>query len=201
MPNSRLYLSQFADEKRYEDVNMLSNTADATEDTPTREARFDLDATFRAHYPRITRVIARVVKDPARAEELAVDVFVRLWREPKAHGSQTPGWLYRAAVRHGLDELRRVTRRARYEPLLRLAGGGSSPEEAAATDQERGRVRLTLLALRRERAMLLVLRGHGLSYDELADAAGVTPSSVGTLLRRAREAFRKEYISRYGDTR
>ena len=71
----------------------------------------------------------------------------------------------------------------------------------AAADQERGRVRLTLLALRRERAMLLVLRGHGLSYDELADAAGVTPSSVGTLLRRAREAFRKEYISRYGDTR
>ena len=199
--SSGLYLSQFADGKRCEDVSMVSNTAEATEDTPTTEAPFDLDATLRAHYPRITRVIARVVKDPARAEELAVDVFVRLWREPKAHGGQTPGWLYRTAVRHGLDDLRRVTRRARYEPLLRLAGGGSSPEEAAAAGQEHGRVRLTLLALRRGQAMLLVLRGHGLSYDELADAAGVTPSSVGTLLRRAREAFRKEYISRYGDTR
>ncbi len=104
-------------------------------------------------------------------------------------------------MRQGLDALRRVTRRERYEPLLRLADGGSSPEEAAPADQERGRVRLTLLSLRRERAMLLVLRDQGLSYDELADTAGVTPSSVGTLLRRAREGFRKEYISRYGDTR
>ena len=61
-------------------------------------------------------------------------------------------------------------------------------------------MRRTLLALRAERAVLLVLRGHGLSYDELANATGVTASSVGTLLRRARQSFRKEYISRYGDT-
>ena len=93
---------------------MLSETADATADDETTPAPFDLDATFRAHYPRVTGIIARVVKDPARAEELAVDVFVRLWREPKAHGPHTAGWLYRTAVRQGLDELRRVTRRARY---------------------------------------------------------------------------------------
>ena len=71
-PSSRRYLSQFTDGKRYEDVSMLSKTANATEDTPTTEGPFDLDATFRAHYARITRVIAWVVNDPARAEELAV---------------------------------------------------------------------------------------------------------------------------------
>ena len=75
-----------------------------------------------------------------------------------------------------------------------------SPEDAAVAGEARGRVRRTLLALRPDRATLLVLRGQGLSYDELADATGVTPSSVGTLLRRARQAFQKEYCSRYGDT-
>lgn len=179
---------------------MLSDTAEVAADDQTAPASFDLDVVFRAHYARVTNVIARVVNNPARAEELAVDVFMRLRREPNAQGPTITGWLYRTAVRRGLDELRRATRRARYEPLLRLAGGTPSPEDAAMAGEIRGRVRLTLLALRPERATLLVLRGQGLSYDELADATGVTPSSVGTLLRRARRAFQKEYMSRYGDT-
>ena len=32
-----------------------------------------------------------------------------------------------------------------------------------------------------------------LSYAEIAAAAGIQPSSVGTLLRRAQDAFKKEY--------
>lgn len=179
---------------------MLSDTADAAADDQTAPAEFDLEAEFRAHYARVTHVITRVVNNPARAEELAVDVFMRLSREPNAQGPNTPGWLYRTAVRRGLDELRRTTRRARYEPLLRLTGRAPSPEDAAVAGETRGRVRLTLLALRPDRATLLVLRGQGLSYDELADATGVTPSSVGTLLRRARQAFQKEYFVRYGNT-
>ncbi|MDP6582177.1 MAG: sigma factor, partial [Vicinamibacterales bacterium] len=64
-------------------------------------APFDLEAVFRAHYGRITGVIARVVRDPARAEELAVEVFLKLWREPRAQGDKATGWLYRTAVRQG----------------------------------------------------------------------------------------------------
>ena len=48
--------------------------------------------------------------------------------------------------------------------------------------------------------MLVLLRSHGLSYHEVAESLGLNPTSVGTLLRRARQAFRKEYIRRYGDT-
>ena len=52
------------------------------------EAPFDLDAIFRAQYERIARVIARVVRDPARAEELAVEVFLKLWRNRQAQGEE-----------------------------------------------------------------------------------------------------------------
>ena len=74
-----------------------------------------------------------------------------------------------------------------------------SPEETATAGEERGRVRRILSVLRRDQAMLLLLRSHDLRYDELAQTLNLNPTSVGTLLRRARQAFRKEYVRRYGD--
>jgi len=53
--------------------------------------REGLDAIFRAHYERIARVIGRVIYDQARAEELAVEVFLKWWRNPQAHGNRRKG--------------------------------------------------------------------------------------------------------------
>jgi RNA polymerase sigma-70 factor (ECF subfamily) len=47
-------------------------------------------------------------------------------------------------------------------------------------------------------AELLVLRSDGFSYDEIAHVLKLNPSSIGTLLRRAEEGFRKAYVKRYG---
>src|SRR5580704_8391916 len=92
---------------------------------------FDFDAFFLAHYDRIARAVARVVGDPARAEE-------------------------------------------------------------------RHHVRLVLAVLEERQAELLLLRSSGLSYDEVAAAADVNPASVGTLISRAQQSFRKEYLKQYG---
>ena len=46
---------------------------------------------------------------------------------------------------------------------------------------------------------MLLLRSEDLSYEELASALDLNPASVGTLLSRAQEAFRKEYIEKYGE--
>ena len=75
-------------------------------------APFDFEACFHANYDRIARAIARIVGDPGRAEELAVEAFWKLWRTPQAQGENAGGWLYRTAVRLGLNELRGSTRRA-----------------------------------------------------------------------------------------
>ena len=72
----------------------------------TRGAPFDLDAAFCAHYTKVFRIIARVVHDPARAEELAVEVFLKLWKKQLQPGANPEAWLYRVVVRTGLDELR-----------------------------------------------------------------------------------------------
>jgi RNA polymerase sigma-70 factor, ECF subfamily len=52
-----------------------------------------LDEIFRAHYERVARVIGRVIHDQTRAEELAVEVFLKWWRNPRAHGEHAEGWL------------------------------------------------------------------------------------------------------------
>src|SRR5690349_20973312 len=80
-----------------------------------------LDLLFRTHYQRVARVIGRVVHDQARAEELAVDVFLKWWRNPAAHGERAEGWIYRTAIRQALDELRRQRRRERLGRVLEYA--------------------------------------------------------------------------------
>ena len=55
-----------------------------------------------------------------------------------------------------------------------------------------------LAVIQPRQAELLVLRSQGLSYDELAGALDLKPASIGTFLIRAEQAFRKEYIKRYG---
>ena len=51
---------------------------------------------------------------------------------------------------------------------------------------------MALSRLPRHSATVLVLRHSGLSYTEVADAMGVKVGQVGTMLRRAEAALRKE---------
>jgi len=160
--------------------------------------RLDIETIFHAQYERIARVIARVLRDPARAEELAVEVLLRWSRNPQAQGEDSQAWLYRVAVRTALDELRRETRRTRRRSLLRFVGHAPTPEDVRASREDQERVRVVLAAIQSRQAELLVLRNQGLSYDELASALDLKPTSIGTFLSRAEQAFRKEYIKRYG---
>ena len=162
------------------------------------ESRPDIETVFHAHYERIARVIARVLRDPSRAEELAVEVFLKWSRSPGAHGENAQAWLYRVAVRAGLDELRRESRRARREQALQFFRHSPTPEDIRASREDQQRVRAVLAAIRPRQAELLVLRSHGLSYEELACALDLKPASIGTFLSRAEQAFRKEYLKRYG---
>ena len=178
-------------------VNARSMT-EASEMEVTNPER--LDAIFRAHYERIARVIGRVIHDQARAEELAVEVFLKWWRNPQAHGEQAEGWLYRTSVREALDELRRQTRRSRFERLFSFVRESPpTPEHLYAVNAEQHRVRTVLGALNRRHAELLLLWSQGLSYQEIAVSLAVNSNYVGSLVSRAQEAFRKEYLKRYGN--
>lgn len=171
----------------------------------TFDAGLDLDTLFRSQYERIARVIAGVIRDPARAEELAVEVFLKWERTPAAHGESAEGWLYRTAVRVGLNELRRRTLRSRYEQLIGFLAQSrtqtSIPDELFAAREDERRVRRVLSSINPRQAELLLLRSNDFTYQEMAAALDLNPASIGTLLSRALAAFRKEFIARYGKER
>jgi RNA polymerase sigma-70 factor (ECF subfamily) len=173
--------------------------SDALASMMAEEAPSEFEGIFRLHYQRVTRVITRVIGDRGRAEELAVEVFFKLWRMPRARGDRVGGWLYRTAVRKGLDELRRRTRRSHYESLLMGSRTPPTPEQVRLAAERQEKVCRVLALISRREAELLVLHSHGLSYEELAAALKLNPASVGALLGRARVAFRKEYLKRHGE--
>jgi RNA polymerase sigma-70 factor, ECF subfamily len=165
----------------------------------TQPEPFDFDEFFRAHYTRIARTIARVVGDHSRAEDLAVEAFWKLWRNRDAQGENAGGWLYRTAVRLALNDLRGSRRRTKYEQQAPAGPALPTPEEVHAAGEQREQVRRVLAALDERDSELLLLRASGLQYTEVAAALDLNPSSVGTMVSRAQQAFRKEYVKRYGE--
>jgi hypothetical protein len=61
---------------------------DSVVEMSLNDAGVDLETIFHAQYERIARVIAGITKDPARAEELAVEVFLKWERTPNAQPFQ-----------------------------------------------------------------------------------------------------------------
>ena len=155
-------------------------------------ARSDLEQVFRAAYPRVVRVAARVLGSRDEAEDVAQEVFLAFARSSVPAGPAL-GWLSVAAAHTALNHLRSGRRRASREEA---AGDGDAvaPDiaEAVVTLDERRRVRAALGRLPRRQAVALVLRHSGLSYAEVAAALDLSPGSVGTTVRRAETALRKE---------
>lgn len=171
----------------------LTAKGKAKETTSTEETLFE--DLFREHWNRICRVLYRLVGDWDEAEDLALDTFVRLYRQPPARNDNPGGWLYRVATNLGFNALRARKRRQQYEQQAGLDGlergepPSQDPAAAVEHNQQQARVRQALAQIKPRSAQLLILRHSGLSYAELAAAVDVKPSSIGTLLSRAEVEF------------
>jgi RNA polymerase sigma-70 factor (ECF subfamily) len=172
-----------------------------------REAGIELVATsspedpenlFIREYAKVARIITRIIRDQSHAEDLAVEVFLKVSR-PKSDMAKAASMLYRQAVRMALDEVRRRNRRQRLRQLFSsFLAADDNPEKEYALRQRQLHVGLVLQGLRQRDAELLVLRAEGLTYAELSNALSINPASVGIMLSRAQFAFKKEYLKRYG---
>jgi RNA polymerase sigma-70 factor (ECF subfamily) len=149
---------------------------------------------FREHYPAVVRIACGVVGDPQTAQDVAQDVFIDAFRRfPEPDGSEhAPAWVRVAAAHAGLNAIRGERRRDRRQQLSGVDVAPAGPEETVLDRESRIEVRQALARLPRRSATVLVLRHSGLSYAEVADAMSVKVGHVGTMLRRAESALRKE---------
>jgi RNA polymerase sigma factor (sigma-70 family) len=149
---------------------------------------------FRAQYPVVVRIAYNVVRDVHLAEDVAQDVLIaaqRRFSEPYS-SDHAAAWARIAASHMALNAVRSRDRqglRNKQQLLDRIPVG---PEDLAVDRDEEDAVRTALCRLPRHSATVLVLRHSGLSYAEVADSMGVKVGQVGTMLRRAEAALRKE---------
>ena len=157
--------------------------------------RVDLDAVFRRDYQLVVGVAARVLGSRNQAEDVAQDVFLSFGRSSVPAG-EARGWLCVAAAHTALNLLRSGRRRVSREEAAAADDDAvvSDVAEAVVTLEERSRVRSALARLPRKQAVALVLRHSGLSYADVAAALDLSPASVGTTVRRAESALRRELI-------
>ena len=157
-------------------------------------------AAFRLLYERNARAMIaychRFVRDAARAEELAQDVFVKLYRS--AHRYQPSArfktFLYRVATNHCLNEVRRAEFTARAAgggdgqapDLDALPSGAANPHDEAVGRSLEQAVLVLLGSLPdKQRAAFVLCRFEAMSYEEIAETLETSVSAVKSLIHRA----------------
>lgn len=149
---------------------------------------------FRENYATVVRIAHGVTGDAQAAQDVAQDVFVSAFRQfpDPDRAPAAAGWVRAAAAHTSLNAIRGERRRDRRQELCAPAPPPDSPEESVLAAESRAEVRHALQRLPRRSAAVLVLRHSGLSYAEVAEAMNVSVGHVGTMLRRAESALRKE---------
>jgi RNA polymerase sigma-70 factor, ECF subfamily len=133
------------------------------------------------------------------ADDLSQDVFVKAWLALPRFGfrSEFGTWLYRIAVNHAKDFLRK-NKKIREVPLQDVGDATLAVDgniEAGERDQEaravRDFVRRGLAALPEKHRVILTLRDiQGLTYEDIAGVLGISPGTVDSRIHRARRRLR-----------
>jgi RNA polymerase sigma-70 factor, ECF subfamily len=155
-----------------------------------------VEALFQSHFHRLVRYLDRLSGDPELACDLAQEAFIKLHRRGSLP-DRPEAWLVTVAMNLFRNARSMTVRRRRLLTAARaeatLADPAASPAQLLEGADERHRVRAAIARLDERERQLLLLRAEGYGYRELATALGLNEASVGTLLARAKRAFRAAY--------
>ncbi|MDA0269440.1 MAG: sigma-70 family RNA polymerase sigma factor [Chloroflexi bacterium] len=144
-------------------------------------------------------VAFRVLRDNQLAQDVAQEVFLRVWRQPTSYDparGRFVSWLMSVTRNRALDELRKVTRRLRSEdqdddPVSGLATADrlDDPALGAELAEQRVAVRAAMTRLPPEQRRVIELAYFGgLTQIEIAERTG---DPLGTVKTRIRLGMRK----------
>jgi RNA polymerase sigma-70 factor (ECF subfamily) len=164
------------------------------------------------HQTRLVRVLEHLVGRRDMAEDLAQDVFLRVYRSRKRYvpGSKFSTWLFTIANNVASNARRSLARRrevnvtadsgateAQSLDQMALDASGLMPGRQFDRTEMRDIVREALGALsERQRLAVLLSKFEQMSYAEIAEIMRLTPQAVKSLLSRARSNL-KEVLEPY----
>lgn len=156
---------------------------------------------------RLLTVLEHLVNNREQAEDLAQEVFLRVFRARERYepGARFSTWLFTIANNVALNSQRSKSRRREVgvpermgsdsTPMqldqMALAASGQMPARALDKAEAAEVVRLALESLNpRQRMALLLSKFEGMSYQDIAASMDMTAQAVKSLLSRARENLR-----------
>lgn len=156
---------------------------------------------------RLMTVLEHLVGDRTQAEDLAQDVFLRVYRSRKKYvpGSKFSTWLFTIANNVASNARRSRSRRrevsvqasaAQSSPAtldeLAQAASGQMPARVLDKAETQAIVRLALESLNeRQRMAVLLSKFEEMNYADIAAAMDLTPKAIKSLLSRARTNLRE----------
>ena len=125
-----------------------------------------------------------ITHDAERARDVVQEVFLRLCaQDPPALGDGLGSWLFTVCRNLAIDMVRKE---ARVKPLnddSQLSGSEIDPAVGLIAEESRSQVQAALALLPpSQREVILLKFQSGLSYREISDVTGYSPSNVGYLL-------------------
>jgi RNA polymerase sigma-70 factor (ECF subfamily) len=158
------------------------------------------------HYRAMIHFLFRMVRNQAVAEELAQEVFLRVYRSRQTYRAEAKftTWLYRIATNLGVNHAR-DTRHERAAPTIYLdqpdPETGTTPdvadarpvvEEELLKDERMQAIRKHVMALpERQRTAVLMHKYQGLDYKEIGAVLRLSESATKSLLFRAYQTLRE----------
>jgi len=153
-------------------------------------------------YDRYNRLIFSlafaVVNDRETAEEITLDVFMRVWQKAetyRAEQAKVSTWLTHIARHHSIDVLRRRAARLDHsaihweEAIRNVESSLPSPQESAELSLRRARIHAALARLPAEQKQALFLAYFG-GYTQ-SQIAEILAQPLGTIKTRLRLAMQK----------
>jgi RNA polymerase sigma-70 factor (ECF subfamily) len=152
---------------------------------------------YEAHVAELQRFATAKVRDPAAAEDIVHDAFLRLAIESRAgRFPENPrAWLYRVAFNLIVSQSRRAATAARHgaQELDRMVD--ESPESTYLTLESAIHLHAAMATVSQPGRRGLMMAAVGYSGREIATALGRNEPAARALLHRARKVIRHHLIS------
>jgi len=155
------------------------------------------------HRGPVVHFLYRMLQNQAVAEELAQEVFLRVYRSRSTYepAAKFTTWLFRIATHLALNGLRDGRKEKGHQslgtdqekgPVLEVADRAPSIEQRLVLDARLNEVRIAIQELPdKQRAAVLMHKYEELDYSQIAAVIGCSESAVKSLLFRAYEKLRE----------